>query len=446
MADKLILFVSSSMTELRPEREAVKSVLEADHRIDAWVYEDDMEARDRTTQDTYLRELDRAHGYVGIFWKKYGEYTIDEFEHARGKHRMVFVKKVADESERDPQLRAFLERISHPERGEVSPRWFTDASDLPGAVQGAVHQWFVETLTREYQQGLPPLLVDRCDRYPQQIDITDAAQTESSVGDREGHAAEPRHVVCILTGHEEERHRWFVRVVAKRVIPEALDPESTSVKDKSVDWPEGRSYEDFRKAMLFSLSRHFSTQRTYDPEAIASEMDRHPGPVMVNTHVHFADIQRDPVRAIGWYLRFWDEWPIRHGSLLFAFLCIDYADRPRGGLRRLFSRGEPSEVIAQAVASLRPGPEPRRTWTRIGLYTPEELGAVPLGVAQEWAALPEVTSFLGSGERSLRAQDRIAGEYKDLERAKQLLGGRARMGTLAPKLESILKDIRRREG
>ena len=117
---RLRVFVSSAMLELETERQYIKEAL-SDLKIDAWVYESDAGARDQSTRATYLDELKAADLYIGVFWKKYGAYTIDEYQQALKweKARLIFVKKAAD-AERDEPLREFLADIGEMDTGARS--------------------------------------------------------------------------------------------------------------------------------------------------------------------------------------------------------------------------------------------------------------------------------------------------------------------------------------
>ena len=75
--ERLRVFVSSRMQELEPERTAIKAALNELH-IDGWVFEKDAGARPQGIQQTYQQELDSADLYIGLFWRDYGDYTIDE--------------------------------------------------------------------------------------------------------------------------------------------------------------------------------------------------------------------------------------------------------------------------------------------------------------------------------------------------------------------------------
>src|SRR4029077_20204479 len=80
--DRLRVFVSSKMQELAPERQALKAALDA-LKVNAWVFEQDAGARPVSIQKAFLEEVEAADLYIGLFWKGYGDYTIEEYEHAR---------------------------------------------------------------------------------------------------------------------------------------------------------------------------------------------------------------------------------------------------------------------------------------------------------------------------------------------------------------------------
>ena len=110
--EHLRAFISSRMQELAPERVAIKAALSELH-VDAWVFEDDAGSRSQAIQQTYKQEIDRADLYVGLFWRDYGDYTIDEFNYAteRNKDCLIYEKRDGVDDNRDPKLQAFLDRI-----------------------------------------------------------------------------------------------------------------------------------------------------------------------------------------------------------------------------------------------------------------------------------------------------------------------------------------------
>jgi len=70
------------MVELADERVVVDRSLQR-LGISAWLFEDAAGSRPTTIQETYLKELERSDLYIGIFWKRLGKYTLDEFKHAK---------------------------------------------------------------------------------------------------------------------------------------------------------------------------------------------------------------------------------------------------------------------------------------------------------------------------------------------------------------------------
>ena len=90
MSDKLKVFISSKMVELRDVREIVASALD-DKGINAWIYETEAGARPEGIIETSLREVDNSDIYVGLFWEKYGEVTIQEYRYAHSLNKPCFV-------------------------------------------------------------------------------------------------------------------------------------------------------------------------------------------------------------------------------------------------------------------------------------------------------------------------------------------------------------------
>lgn len=125
----LTAFVSSRMEELAAEREVIKAELKT-FLVEAWEFEADAGARPQSVQQTFLKKIEEADFYIGIFWRGYGEYTIEEFDHAikLGKSCLVYEKR-SDIESRDPRLTAFLEKIGRVQ-GLVTIKWFETPEDL----------------------------------------------------------------------------------------------------------------------------------------------------------------------------------------------------------------------------------------------------------------------------------------------------------------------------
>jgi hypothetical protein len=151
--EQLRVFVSSRMKELAAERRAVKAALDV-LRVQSWVFEEDAGARAQTIQQTYLEEVENADLYVGIFWRGYGTYTNDEYEHARklGKDCLIYEKRDDLDWKRGPQLQSFLDRISNVETGHTV-RWFETPEKLGEMIQDDVAHW----QTRKIRERQTPI-------------------------------------------------------------------------------------------------------------------------------------------------------------------------------------------------------------------------------------------------------------------------------------------------
>jgi hypothetical protein len=107
----LSLFISSKMTELATERQAVQAAL-SQFEMYGWLWEKDAGARPEPIRSTYLKEVEACDLYIGLFWLGYGPYTIEEYEHARNhKKPCLIYKKHIETDKRDPKLTTFLDTI-----------------------------------------------------------------------------------------------------------------------------------------------------------------------------------------------------------------------------------------------------------------------------------------------------------------------------------------------
>lgn len=129
MTNKLRIFISSSMVEFAEERQMIKAALE-DLLHDAWLFEMDAGARPETVEQAFIEEVENSDIYLGLFWQKYGEYTIQEYGHARNVRKPCLVyQREIDQENRDPKLKKFLKRVNNVRMG-VSTRWFSDNESL----------------------------------------------------------------------------------------------------------------------------------------------------------------------------------------------------------------------------------------------------------------------------------------------------------------------------
>ena len=151
----LSLFVSSRMAELKAERQAAKDAL-AMLGIRAWVWEDHAGSRPESIQQTYLKEVERSHIYLGLFWKGYGKYPIEEYEHALTHKKPCFIYEKRSELEaRDEELQNFLDQISRVETG-LTIGWFETADQLAEMLMKDIVGWLVENQGLDIQGIAPP--------------------------------------------------------------------------------------------------------------------------------------------------------------------------------------------------------------------------------------------------------------------------------------------------
>jgi hypothetical protein len=142
--DRLQVFVSSKMEELAPERSAVKAALD-ELLVNGWGFEDDAGARAQSIQQTYRKEIDTADLYIGVFWRGYGQYTIDEFNWAgqNKKERLIYEKRSDIEGKRDTKLQVFLDEIGKVETGLTIHR-FNTPEELGDKIKTDVARWLAE--------------------------------------------------------------------------------------------------------------------------------------------------------------------------------------------------------------------------------------------------------------------------------------------------------------
>ena len=150
MTSKIDVFISSTMGELKPERDMIlgllPTLLTGLVEFHPWIFEHTPPASSYGSDQTYLDALRKSALYIGIFWNEPGQGTIDEFNHAKewGIDRLIFVKDV-DRDKRNPQLVGFLRSIEL----EVTSKWFTTDEVLRQEVSHALEDWVIRRLHKE---------------------------------------------------------------------------------------------------------------------------------------------------------------------------------------------------------------------------------------------------------------------------------------------------------
>lgn len=139
---KLKVFISSKMLELRDLREMLDKYLE-ERGLDAWIYEDDGGARPDTVVETSLREVEVADIYVGLFWQKYGEVTVEEYRHARNLKKPCFVYIRDQNIQRESLLEDFLQAEVYDPKQGVTYDYFDKAQPLVQQVADDIMSWLM---------------------------------------------------------------------------------------------------------------------------------------------------------------------------------------------------------------------------------------------------------------------------------------------------------------
>ncbi len=147
----LSLFISSKMMELIDERLALQEALKV-YNMRGWLWEKDAGARPEPIQSTYLKEVEACDIYIGLFWLGYGQYTIEEYEHARKKQKpcLIYEKNVRVD-QRSSELTAFLNTIHRVNDGLTSC-YFKDAAELTSRVQEDVMRLLTTTFRNNRRQ------------------------------------------------------------------------------------------------------------------------------------------------------------------------------------------------------------------------------------------------------------------------------------------------------
>jgi predicted ATPase len=150
---RLRVFVSSTLQELAPERQAVRDAVSR-LRLVPVMFE--LGARPEPPREVYRAYVAQSHVFVGVYWQSYGWIVPgeqvsgleDEYVMAAGLPRLLYVKSPAPE--REPRLEAMLDRIR--EAAEVSYRHFSTAADLQRLVENDLAQ----LLSERFEMGHPP--------------------------------------------------------------------------------------------------------------------------------------------------------------------------------------------------------------------------------------------------------------------------------------------------
>lgn len=193
---RLRVFVSSTLGELAPEREAVKSAIRT-LRLTPVMFE--LGARPHPPRQLYRSYLAQSHVFVGVYWESYGWVAPDEdmsgiedeYRLVGDRPALIYVKEPAPR--RDPRLAAMLDRIRNDDRS--SYRRFKSPGELAELVVEDLAVLMSERF--EATQSLPTGTLTFLT-----TDVADARGLADELGDAYPPAIEAhRHVIDgIVTG------------------------------------------------------------------------------------------------------------------------------------------------------------------------------------------------------------------------------------------------------
>ena len=132
---RLRVFVSSAMKELRDERLAARAAIDGLHMMPVMF---GLGARAHPPRNLYRAYIDQSHVFVGIYWQEYGwvapgmsiSGVEDEYVASAEMPKLIYIKEPAPD--RSPELGTLLDRIRNDDR--VSYKSFSTAEELAALV------------------------------------------------------------------------------------------------------------------------------------------------------------------------------------------------------------------------------------------------------------------------------------------------------------------------
>ncbi|MBX3084730.1 MAG: tetratricopeptide repeat protein [Anaerolineae bacterium] len=385
MDKTLDVFISSKMLELATERDALfdlfASLKNEIFPIRAWIFEKSSYASSHSSREIYLEVLHNSRLYIGLFWNLYGEWTVDEFEHAKnwGIEQHIYVKNINPEH-REKKLQIFLESETEV-AGGISPSWFKTTEELLEKVRNSVKEWVLRIFyaTRnisavlhsksKYIPYLPDILIGReqvVDQVEQFLKSNSHVVLYGSIGT--GKTAIAATVSSrYLTAHKRKTVLWLTtgNENADIVLESLAIPFGLREKFSSLAMPN--KVEELRKRLersstgLIVLDNVWDGQMLYTiqsaiPDSIALiATARHPFPLQETIEVN--ELQPDKAfemltHLVGSDIKLWD------GSESDAAeeLCQRLGYLPFGleiaGKNMHENRTVPSELLEQYANSL----------------------------------------------------------------------------------------------
>lgn len=152
--EKLRVFISSTMDDLRGERTAVADAIDK-NRFWESVYAESFVARSQSPKEVCLEEVRESHIYIGIFKDRYGyippsnnpggySVVVLEYNEAKNNQLPIFIFVDKNGNNRESKLAGFLKDITNFDKGH----WRKEYSTIDELVQFAL-----EAINREVTRG-----------------------------------------------------------------------------------------------------------------------------------------------------------------------------------------------------------------------------------------------------------------------------------------------------
>jgi len=224
--------------------------------------------------------------------------------------------------------------------------------------------------------------------------------------DRIGQDIEPRPLVCVLDGDEDQGHecfidrlesydlpRWLPRQVERGSVLRAFVPLPTRFRRASQF--EDELWLGLADAVVpgpdFILSRGMwggppSATPLSPRDAARKVLSEHPGPILISTDFCSEDWSPDGPRKIDGFLNFWSSFaPLTAEKRLIVCLCVKYDQRAPSRLVALLRLRDPNREIRYYLDRLRD--QKFASWPSLRCVKPDRLESVSL---QEVLELDEV--------------------------------------------------------
>ncbi len=383
----LRIYISSTYEDLASHRRALYEQLRRlGHEVTAM---EDYVAADRRPIDKCLEDVDACDACIGLLARRYGYVPLDdnpkglsvtelEYEAAEGKRLMFLLDETAVWPPKHDDVAAgkgkAIRRFRQRAEKEVVRARFTTKDNLLAAVYPALEQFRQSFVSR--QSTVPrqmPYLVDRQDQRRGIRDLLDRVEPHAGA------------LPLILHGDDDQGHGELIEVLRDNDANLLFKlSHRLPVKEYVLSWPRDLSPKDFRRHMFDELARVSGPQLRGDEPAIQRAVNRHPGPVLVHTHVAAEALRaQGGQRIVERFRSFWNAWPPKpkHGPLL-SFLCIKYPTTNRW-LRAWRDRALKNRMQSVLLKTETPA-------------VLAEMVDVTKSQAFEWALLPEVKRIAAS--------------------------------------------------